>query len=249
MHKTWHERSQEQCSGASQTCKDITLVTDVVTVGLFSIGLNLSTPPMCCQKFLCVKVYQVENHNSSLSSAVMRGYFIQRTNKHWGPAQKQALSWATAANTQHDPFFPRAHGQLRKLVSQARDYRSKTDYLGFGLLVCQEKNSPWLSNLTGLLGDHEQFVEVPWGLSQGCHALKKRQTKTPVLAESGKRENVSTVLSMKQNEAKARSITDLWCRGCDQVHFECQDFSVNLKPTGERNYKQRGKHHLLRQKV
>lgn len=44
---------------------------------------------------------------------------------------------AIAANTQHDPFFPRAHGRLRKLVYQARDLGSKMDYLGFGLVICQ----------------------------------------------------------------------------------------------------------------
>lgn len=98
----WHERSPEQSSlGPTQAFEDTSIVTDGVTTGMFKVVLNLLTPAMCCQKFLRLKVYRVENQNSSLSSAnhlppfVMRGYLHQGMNK----CSLRALGWAAAPYT------------------------------------------------------------------------------------------------------------------------------------------------------
>ena len=57
----WHERSPEQSAlGPTQAFEDTSIVTDGVTTGMFSVVLNLFTPPMCCQKFLCLKAYRVK---------------------------------------------------------------------------------------------------------------------------------------------------------------------------------------------
>lgn len=77
------------------------IVTDGVNTSMFSVVFNLLTPPMCCQKFLHLKAYHIENHNSSLSSAnhlppfIMRGYLHQGINK----CSLRALSWAAAPYT------------------------------------------------------------------------------------------------------------------------------------------------------
>ena len=97
-----HERSPGQSAlGPTQAFEDTSIVTNGVTTGMFSVVLNPLTPPMCCQKFLCLKAYRVENHNSSLSSAnhlppfVMRGYLHQGMNK----CSLRALGWAAAPYT------------------------------------------------------------------------------------------------------------------------------------------------------
>lgn len=162
---------EESALGPTQGFEDTSIVTDGVNTSMFSVVLNLLTPPMCCQKFLHLKAYHVENHNSSLSSAnhlppfIMRGYLHQGINK----CSLRALSWAAA------PYTPDVILASPKSTVSWGNWNIKQETARMRhliwALVCSfiKWQDSSVLHLTGFLG----CMRVLWDLSQGCYTLKK----------------------------------------------------------------------------